>query len=326
MTHYKVVIADPVAPDVDLEAAEIRKSGLDVELVWLNLRDPEALIPYVRDADALLIVWCKINRHVIESLKRCKVISRYGVGVDMIDVAAATEHGIMVTNTSGFCIEEVSTHTIGFILNLNRHIWLHHEFVRSGKWGTPPGGAPDRLLGQTVGIVGLGNIGSAVAYKASCLGLKVLGYDPYVEPEQVSAKGVTPVGLEELLRRSDYVTLHCPLLPETYHLIGEAQLALMKPTAYLINMARGSVVDQQALYQALARGTIAGAALDVFEQEPPEPDDPLLQLGNVLLTPHSASWSSDSQIQLRRDAALNVVAALQGKLPPSIVNRKQLGL
>jgi D-3-phosphoglycerate dehydrogenase len=267
-----------------------------------------------------------MNRKVIESLERCRVISRYGVGVDMIDVAAAAEHGIMVANTPDFCIEEVSTHTIGFILNLNRHIWLQHEHVRSGKWGSPPGGAPVRLLGQTLGIVGLGNIGSAVARKAACLGLQVLGFDPYVTPERVTRLGVTLMGLQELLYRSDYVSLHCPLTPETRHLIGTTQLALMKPTAYLINMARGAVVDQSALYQALVHRTIAGAALDVLEQEPPAPDDPLLWLDNVIITPHSSSWSSDSRIQLRRDAARNVVTVLQGGLPRSIVNHAQLGL
>lgn len=326
MTPFKVVITDFSEPDVELEAAELRASGLDIELVRLNIRDPEAVIPHVRDADAVILLWCPMNRRVIASLERCKVISRYGVGVDMVDVAAATERGILVANTAEFCTEEVSTHTIGFLLTLNRHIWIHHDFVRAGGWGGPPGGPPARLTGQTVGIVGLGNIGGAVARKARCLGLQVLGHDPYVGPEEAEAKGAMPVGLEELLRRSDYVTLHCPLLPETHHLIGEAQLALMKPTAYLINMARGPVVDQQALHRALAGGTIAGAALDVFEQEPPAPDDPLLRLGNVILTPHASSWSSESRIQLRQDAARNVVAVLQGRLPRSIVNRKQLGL
>lgn len=326
MGLYKVVITDFADADNDLEAAELQASGLDIELCRLNITDSEAVIPHVRDADALIILWCQINRRVIESLERCKVISRYGVGVDMIDLAAAAEHGIPVANTPDFCIEEVSTHTLGFILDLNRHIWLHHRHVSSGHWGNPPGGPPARLLGQTLGIVGLGNIGSAVARKANCLGLQVLGFDPYLSPDRLAALGVTPVELPELLGRSDYVSLHCPLTAETRHLIGAPQLAMMKPTAYLINMARGAVVDQPALCHALELHAIAGAALDVLEQEPPAPDDPLLRQDNVIITPHAASWSSDSRIQLRRDAARNVVAVLRGGLPRSIVNRAQLAL
>jgi phosphoglycerate dehydrogenase-like enzyme len=177
-----------------------------------------------------------------------------------------------------------------------------------------------------VGIVGLGNIGRAVARKASCLGLNLLGYDPYVRAQDLADLNVTMVGLEELLRRSDYVTLHCPLVAESRHMIGAAQLALMKPTAYLLNLARGPVVDQPALYQALVSGTIAGAALDVLEQEPPAAGDPLLLLETVIVTPHTSSWSVESSTQLRRQAARNVVTVLQGKVPPSIVNRRVLGI
>lgn len=324
MAQFKVVITDFGEPDNDLEAAEFCASGLDVELIRLNVLVPTELIPHVRNADALIVQWCPITREVIESLECCRVISRYGIGVDMIDLAAASERGIPVANVPDYCIEEVSTHTIGFIINLNRRIWLHHQHVRSGKWGEPPGGAPSRLTAQTLGIVGLGNIGSAVAHKARCLGMQLLVHDPYIEPGRAAQFGAISVGLDELLARSDYVTLHCPLNDETYHLIGARQLALMKPSAYLINMARGPVVDQAALYQALIDGTIAGAALDVLDQEPPAPDEPLLRLDNVIFTPHSSSWSSESMIQLRRSVAHNVVTVLQGGLPGSIVNRREL--
>lgn len=326
MSQYKVVITDFGDPDYSLEAEEIKASRLDVELVRIQASTPEELFPTVADADGLLVQWVKITRQVMEKLTRCKVISRYGIGVDMVDIAAATEHGIMVCNVPDYCIEEVSTHTIAFLLALNRHLMAHHAHVSSGKWGGVPGGAPSRLSGQVFGVVGLGNIGREVARKAGCLGLKVVAYDPYFSPERGAALGVELLGLEELLGRSDYVSLHCPLTEETFHLIGPVQLTLMKPSAYLINMARGPVVDQPALYQALTTGIIKGAALDVLEQEPPAPDEPLLKLDNVIFTPHAASWTGESGQQLRRETARNVVAVLQGKLPRPIINRKGLHL
>ena len=325
MSQFKVVITDFTEPDNQFEEEELRASGLDIELVRLNTRSPEELIPHLGDADGLLVQFAQINRQVIESLNKCRVISRYGIGVDMVDLEAATQRGIPVCNVPDFCMDEVSTHTIGFVVCLNRHILQHHLYVRSGKWGHVPGGAPARLAGQVLGVVGLGNIGRVVVRKAKCLGLKVLGSDPYLKLEQAAELGVELVELNDLLCRSDYVTLHCPLTEETRHLIGSAQLALMKPSAFLINMARGPIVDQAALYRALVDRTSAGAAMDVLEQEPPAPDDPFLQLDNVLLTPHTSSWSAESIVQLRRDTARNVVDVFQGKTPRSVVNRKGLG-
>ncbi len=324
MTKFKVVITDFGEPDDTLEAEVIKSSGLDIELVRLNARNPDELFPQVADADALIVQWVKITRPVIEKLARCKVISRYGIGVDMVDLAAASEKGIMVCNVPDYCIEEVSTHTLAFVLALNRHLIAQHIHIRSGKWGGAPGGAPSRLAGQVVGIVGLGRIGREVARKAHGLGLRIVGYDPYLKPEAVTALGIEPLGLAELLQRSDYVSLHCPLTDETRHLIGPAQLALMKPSAYLINMARGPIVDQAALYQALAGGVIKGAALDVLEQEPPAPDEPLLKLDNVIFTPHAASWTLEAVVQLRRETTQNVVTVLAGRRPRSIVNQDAL--
>ena len=326
MSQLKVVITDFTEPGNRFEEEEFQSSGLDIQLVRLNERSPEALIPLLRDADGLLVQFAQINRQVIGALDKCRVISRYGIGVDMIDLDAATQRGLPVCNVPDFCMDEVSTHTIGFLLALNRHIFAHHQHVRAGKWGMHPlGNPPARLAGQILGVVGLGHIGSIVARKAACLGLQVLGSDPYVTAEEVRAAGGELVGLTDLLHRSDYVTLHCPLNSETHHLIGSEQLALMKPTAFLINMARGPIVDQAALYRALVEGTIAGAALDVMEQEPPAADDPFLQLDNVLITPHTSSWSAESIVQLRRDTARNVVDFFQGKMPRSVVNLKGLG-
>ncbi len=324
MPNFKVVITDFPFPDTDVEEAEFKASGLDLEIVRLNATTLEALSPHVLDADALVILFADINRRFVGALTRCKVISRYGIGVDMIDLAAAGERGILVCNAPDYCIDEVSTHTIAFLLALNRNLVRQHAHVRAGRWGGAPGGVPIRLSRQTLGIIGLGNIGRAVARKAAGLGPTMIAFDPYATAQGAAELGVTLVSLEDLLRRSDYVSVHCPLNDETRHLIGRPQLALMKPTACLINLSRGPVVDQPALLQALQEGAIAGAALDVLEKEPPDADDPLLKLDNVILSPHSSSTSTDSAILLRREVAQNVILALQGKQPRSVVNRKYL--
>jgi D-3-phosphoglycerate dehydrogenase len=328
MPPYTIILTDFGEPDWDLEAQVLDESGLDIDLVRLETKVPEQLIPQVANADALIVQWANISSKVIEAMPHCKVISRYGIGVDMIDLAAASERGIIVANVHDYCIEEVSTQTIGFIIALNRHTVRMNDHVRAGKWGVAPApyDAPRRLKGQRLGIVGLGNSGRVVAQKAGCLGLKLLACDPYVEPESLAGLDVELVELAELLRMSDYVSIHCPLVEETRKLIGATQLAMMKPDAYLINMARGPIVDQAALYNALVANVIAGAALDVLEQEPPDPSEPLLQLSNVIITPHSSSWSRESLIQLRRGTVQNVVDVLQDRLPRSVVNRKALGL
>jgi D-3-phosphoglycerate dehydrogenase len=324
MAQYKVVITDFGSPDNDLEAAELKNSGLDIELVRLNAKTPQELLPHVADADGIIVQWTNISREVIQALQKCKVISRYGIGVDMIDLAAAGEHGIPVCNTPDYCIDEVSTHTLSFLLMLNRNIAAQDQHVRAGKWGSPNPVPPSRLSTQTLGIIGMGNIGRVVVQKAKPFVQKILVFDPYLSAEKAAESGAEKVDLHELLQRSDYVSIHCPLTDETRHLISTEQLKLMKPTAYLINMARGPIVDQKALYQALMDKTIAGAALDVFEQEPPPADEALLKLPNVLFTPHLSSWSAESFVQLRQDVAKNVVAVLQGQSPRSIVNRKFL--
>jgi D-3-phosphoglycerate dehydrogenase len=324
MAPFKVVITDFGSPENELETNEFKKSGLDVEVVRLNAKTPQELLPHVTDADGIIVQWTNISREVIQALQKCKVISRYGIGVDMIDLACAGEFGIPVCNTPDYCIDEVSTHTLTFVLMLNRNIIAQDQHVRAGKWGSPNPVPPSRLSTQTLGVIGMGNIGRVVVQKAKPFGLKVLVYDPYLSAEKAAESGAEKVELNELLRRSDYVSIHCPLTEETRHLISTAQLKLMKPTAYLINMARGPIVDQAALYQALVDKTIAGAALDVFEKEPPPADEPILKLDNVIFTPHLSSWSAESFVQLRQDVVKNIVEVFQGKQPRSIVNRKFL--
>jgi len=315
---WRVVITDFTESGHEVEAAVFAASGLDIDLVRATETSrPGGLGSEIADADALLVQFAQITPELIESLTRCRVISRYGIGVDMIDVEAASKAGIPVANVPDFCIDEVSTQTIGFLIDLNRRTIPLNVHVHAGLWGSPPPVSPPRrLAGQVLGIVGLGAIGRAVAVKARALGLRVVAYDPYA----ADVAGAELVGLEELLATADYVSLHCPLTEQTRDLIGAGQLAAMKPTAYLLNLSRGPVVDQGALLTALKAGEIAGAALDVRAVEPPAADDPLLGRPDVIVTPHSASWSAESASQLRRDAAQNVVDVLSGRMPRSVVN------
>jgi len=321
---FRVVITDFTDSDQHLEAAVFAESGLDIELT--KAAAGEDLAEVTAKADALLVQFATIDAGLIAGLEQCKVISRYGIGVDMIDLDAAAAAGIPVANVPDFCIDEVSTQTVGFLIDLNRHTIALEHHVRSGGWGSRPAPcpAPRRLAGQVLGVIGLGAIGREVARKSAALGLTVIAHDPYLT--SAPTPDVSLVGLDELLGQSDYVSLHCPLVPETRGLIGAAQLGRMRSTAFLLNLSRGPVVDQAALVSALTDGTIAGAALDVLAVEPPVPDDPLLSLPNVLITPHTSSWSAESSDQLRRDAAHNIVESLSGRLPRSIVNRRLLGL
>lgn len=325
MGSMRVVITDFTDLDLSVEEEVFNASGLDIDLVSPEKARAVGLPAATAGADALLVQFATIDADLIRSLSSCRVISRYGIGVDMIDLVAASRAGIQVANVPDFCIDEVSTQTVGFLIDLNRHTWALNDHVHAGRWGSPiklqP---PRRLKGQTLGLVGLGAIGREVARKSAALGLQVLAHDPYVEPESDSL--VTMHALDDLLERSDYVSIHCPLNQTTMGLLGQEQLARMKPTAYLLNLSRGKVLDEDALHEALVSGGIAGAALDVMVTEPPSTENPLLHMNNVIITPHTSSWSIESVAQLRRDAAINVVDALSGRRPRFVVNRLLLDL
>lgn len=321
---YKVVVAETVTDDPDVERAVLAASGLDLDATFLQTRDPATIVQHAADADALVISWAPLGRPVLERLSRCRVIVRFGIGVDMVDLDAATDLGIMVCNTARYCLDEVSNHAIALLLMLSRRILRDVDHLRAGGWFPSGTEAPRRLAGQQLGLIGLGNIGRLVAAKARGLGLRVVAYDPYVAERAAELDGVALLGLDELLRSSDFVSLHCPLNAATRHLIGARELGLMKPSGFLINTARGAIVDQAALVRALAERRIAGAGLDVFATEPLPTDDPLRRLDNVILTPHAASWSVESVLELRRVALEHVVTALRGGVPDDVVNRAVL--
>jgi D-3-phosphoglycerate dehydrogenase len=274
------------------------------EMVATDARDEDSLIAATRDADALLVNSSHITRKVIENLRRCQVIVRKGVGYDVVDVEAATEHGILVCTLPDIWTDEVANHALALIMACNRRILQLDRSLRSGGWRSYKQVRIGQLRDEVLGIVGYGRIGSALAKRAVPLGMEILAFDPYLPAPPPRETGVRVTeSLQELLEKADFLSLHCPLTEETVHLISEPEFRRMKPTSYLINTARGPIVDQAALTTALREGWIAGAGIDVFEHEPPEQSDPLLNLENVVLAPHNGFYSDTSVERMHIRAA-----------------------
>jgi len=322
MGKYKVVILDTPALDTEVEEQTLKE--LDVELILSPSRDEETSIRYVSDADALVQDAAPVTEKVLEAAKKCKIVSELGIGVNNIDIPAATRRGIYVANVPDYCIDEVSDHALALVLALERKINILDEKVKAGEWGLEEAKPILRLRGQTYGIFGFGNIGHAVAKKAQAFGFNVIAADPFVSSEEAKRFGVELVGFERLLRNSDVISIHASLSKSTQHMFNKEALAKMKNTAYLVNVARGALVDQRALYNALKSGKIAGAALDVVEKEPPELDEPLFSLDNIVLTPHVAYYSETSYIEVRKRALGEVVRVLKGGEPQNWLNRRDM--
>ena len=312
----QVVITDSdLASTADEQV--LREAGLAT--VRLQARTGEDLIAALaaERADALIVQWAPVSAAVLDAAPACRFISRLGIGIDMIDVGAATERGVAVANTPDYCVEEVTAHTLAMALWLLRGLGHYDAAVRRGEWaaaGPPP--QPCRPSATTIGVVGLGRIGTRVASQARSLGFEVVGCDPYATPQP----GLRLVSFEELLRCSDLITLHAPLNSETSRLIRADTIARMRPGALLVNTCRGGLVDESAVIEAMRSGQLAGVALDVFEAEPLPADSGLRSLPNVLLTPHAAWYSPASLAELPVRAARQVVDFLTGLPVPSIVN------
>jgi D-3-phosphoglycerate dehydrogenase len=306
---------------MDEEAAELAKVGAN--LVGTDCATEEDTIEAARDADVILTAAAQITRRVMERLPRLKAVVRYGIGYDTVDVAAATDNGVLVVNIPDFCWEEVSNHAIALLLACAKKLVMLNDALKTDGWA-----ASTRVMrpmvsihGQTLGLVGCGNIGRMTARKAQCFGLTTLGYDPYVDKSLAREYGITLVSLPDLLKKSDFVSVHTLLNEETRHLLGENAFKQMKPTAYLINTARGPVVDEPALIKALQEKWIAGAGLDVFEKEPVDPDNPLLKMDNVVVTPHSASYSDVAFKRLRTCVGQEAARVISGRWPKNVVNK-----
>ena len=296
--------------------------GVDAQIVEVTAASDDEFLEGARDADALIVRGVSLSRKVIDGLERCKLIALDSVGTNHVDIAAATAKGIPVTNCPDINIQEVAEHTAMLILAAHRRLLLMDKVVRAGGWweGHPPLRRLPRLYGQTLGFISFGNIPRAVAPLMKPFGLRLLAYDPYVMETTMIQCGAEPVGLEELLQRSDIVANHLPGTGGTAKLIGEQQFRLMKPTAIFVNTGRGTTVDEPALIRALEVGRIAHAALDVLAQEPPDPTNPLFGMENVTLTPHVASASSRVLDVSRRRVGLEIALVLGGRWPMSCVN------
>jgi len=307
-----------------------QRYGLELEglakvadIVEIRADTPAEFAAGVQDVDAIVTSWgLRIDKQVIDSMKKCVVIGVGSVGVDMVDVEAATAAGIVVTNVPDVFIEEVADYAMMLLLNVSRLTPMMARMAKDGQWyqARPILSRVPRVMGQTLGLFAFGNVARCTARRARPFGMHVIAYDPYVSELEMSALGVEPVSFAELLARSDYLSVHAPHNDETEHAINAAAFARMKNTAIVINTARGPIIDEKALIEALRTGAIAGAGLDVLEQEPPAPDNPLLSMENVLVTPHVASASTRMRPETRRRAAREVALVLRGRWPMSCVN------
>ena len=325
MAKFKVVTPAGVSygaagGDYEPELEALRPIGADI--VEIAAKSEEEFAKEARDADALYAKGRPITKRIIDGLERCRVIALGSVGVDSVDVAAATARGIPVTNVPDTFIEEVADHAMMLILATFRRLVVQDRLVREGRWkeGRPMLLKLPRLMGQTLGFVAFGHVARAVAARARGFGVRMLAYDPYVEELVLSQHGVEPASLEEVLRQSDIVSMHAPSTPDAHHLLTEEHFRQMKPTALFVNTGRGPTVDERALVKALQEGWIAGAGLDVLEQEPPEPSNPLLRMENVILTAHVASASSRFDPVRRQRVGRELALVLTGRWPRSCVN------
>lgn len=319
-SSYQVIITDCDHGSIEEEKKEFER--LNVELILAQIKEKEEVIRVCKEADGLINQYTLLTREVLENLPKCKVISRYGVGVDSIDLQAATDLGIIVANVPDYCVEEVANHTIALILTLSRKTAFFDRKVKSNQWDFRLGIPIYRMKGRTLGLIGCGRIGMEVAKKMSAFGVKVVVFDPYL---QKTEEWIELKDLDTVLKESDVISIHCPLNESTRHLIGEREFQKMEKRPILINTSRGAIIDEKALIRALKEGLISGAGLDVLEKEPPDPTNPLLTMENVILTPHVSFYSVESISELKRRTAENVSSVLEGKWPRSVVNPQVKG-
>lgn len=318
MPKYKVYVTDDRHGDYEIEKKLL--AAVDAEVIVRNCGTEQEVIRECADADALLLNLAPCGKAVMEALGRCRVINRYGVGCDNVDLAAATERGIQITNVPDYCMEDVSDHALALMLACLRQVALRDSRIRAGEWNIR--GESFRLQGSVLGVLGFGHIARCLVKKCSGFGLaEVLVYDPYVSGETCAEYGAVKAGLKEVLEQADFVSLHMPVTEQTRGILNEARISWMKPNAILINTARGQLIDDPALLAALKEGRILAAGLDTHSSEPLSKDSEYLGLSNVVLTDHTGYHTAAAVAELKSKSARNIADVLTGKTPKYPVNR-----
>jgi D-3-phosphoglycerate dehydrogenase / 2-oxoglutarate reductase len=328
MARFRVVITDFDYGDNAIERAILEPIG--AEVVALQARSEDDLAAEARTCDAIMNQYARVGAKTIAAMERCKVIARYGVGVDIVDVPAATARNLLVTNVRDYCTDEVADHAIALWMALARKLFQYDRATHRGTWSWRSGAPVNRLRGQAMGIVSFGKIGQAIAARARAFGAELLVYDPFLSPEAIAAHGATKMDKDDLLRAADVVVMQVPMSAETRHFLGPREFALMKPGVFIVNTGRGPTIDNRALHDALVSGRVAGAGLDDPEEEPAKrahwspADNPLFALDNVIVTPHAAYYSEQSIRLAREIAASEVRRVLLGERPLNPVNNVRL--
>jgi len=320
MATHRVLVTDHPWPGLEIEQRRLAPFG--VELIDAPAADEATLSRLAADVEAIATCWAQVTAKVIESARECRVICRLGIGLDNIDIPTATAHGIPVTNIPDYCVEEVADHALSQLLSLSRNLPFFHLRTKRGEYDLKSGPPMHRLRGRTLGLIGLGRIGQAVFTRARAFGLNVMAFTPSGNDH---GTGCRMVELAELYRTSDLISIHAPLSPATRHLVDREAFALMRPGVLLANTSRGPLIDVDALWEAIQSGQVMGAALDVFEPEPPDLALPLYRSEKTLITPHAAFVSEESVVELRERVCGQILAVLSGETPENIVNREVLG-
>ena len=324
MGKFKVVYTDNIYKDNEIEYRRFAEAGYDFSVA--SSHDKETLKKECADADAVMLSFIEMDEELINSLQKCKVIVRCGMGFNNVDIPAATKRGIMVANVQKYCLDEVSDHAVALMLTLIRKTAYLSRLLREGIWDPAKARPIPRLKDLTLCLYGLGGISSRFATKAKAFGMHVAAYDPFLPAEYFEQMGVERITEEdELFRRADVLSVHLPLNKSTAKIINADKLALMKPTALFLNLARGGLVDEEALIKALQDGKLGGAGLDVLADEFPSMDNPLFQMDNVIVSPHIAYYSEGSDVDLRNYAINQVIGALENGAPEFFLNKKELG-
>lgn len=320
MDKFTVVITDCDHGSIEEEKSEM--AAINARLVLLPAGMPNDLVESCARAEGIINQYALLTREFLERLPRCQVIARYGVGVDTIDLQAATDLGIIVANVPDYCIDEVADHSLALLLAVVRKTAFYDRRIKAGEWDFRPGMPIFRMRGKTMGLIGSGKIGMEVARRIASFGVRVIAYDPYLKPAELPFELVS---LDYLLRESDFISIHCPLNEGTRHLVGTEAFEKMAKKPIIINTSRGPIIAEKALIAALQAGQVSGAGLDVLEKEPPDSASPLMKMGNVVLSPHVGFYSAASISELKRRTARNVAEVLTGKWPAAVVNKEVRG-